>query len=178
MSQADANQLYKQGDYAASAASYSQLLQQTQDAATRSIILSNRAACALAMQDPAAAEADCRAGIALNPVSAKLRLRLAKALTQQQQESAAAAEVAAAVALEKPEQPSSELLQLYQQVTAATGVSDGPPAAADTSSNRTVPVCSCQHIPATSSMSVQHSTSCSQTQGRSHILCWHQAHTR
>jgi hypothetical protein len=133
MSQAEAIQLYKQGDYAAAAASFTQVLNQTQDAATRSIILSNRAACALAMQDPAAAGADCRAGLVLNPLSPKLRLRLAKALTQQQQYSAAAAEVAAVVALEKPKEPSSELLQLYQQVTAATGVSDGSPAAADTS---------------------------------------------
>mgnify|MGYP001807632775 CR=1 FL=1 len=112
MSSSEAHSLYQQGQYAAAAGIYSQLLQRTQDAAARSTILSNRAACALHLGDPAAAEADCRAGLSLNPVSAKLRLKLAKALTQQDQASAAAAEVAAAAALTLPDRPSDELLQL------------------------------------------------------------------
>lgn len=145
MSVSEANSLYQQGFYAAAATIYTEALQQTQDAANRSTILSNRAACALAMQDYIAAEADSRAGLALNPVSAKLRLRLAKALTAQGRLGAAAAEVAAAVALLLPEAPSADLPQLYQQLSAATptpadaassvhsrrGTSDGETAAAD-----------------------------------------------
>lgn len=125
MSSSDALQLYQRGEYAAAAAIYSQLLQQTQDSATRSTILGNRAACSSALNDAAAAEADCRAALALNPVSAKLRLKLAKALASQGRAAAAAIEVAAAVALQLPERPTDEALQLYQQLSAATAAASG-----------------------------------------------------
>lgn len=126
MSKPDANELYKQGHYAAAAASFTELLEQTKDASTHSVILSNRAACALALGDTAGAEADCRAGLALNPVSAKLRYRLAQALWQQEQVGAAAAEIAAAVALLQPDAPTAEMLQLYRQVAAATAYPAAP----------------------------------------------------
>jgi len=140
MSKPDADDLYKQGHYAAAAVSYTELLEQTKEASTRSIILSNRAACALALDDTAGAESDCRAGLTLNPVSAKLRYRLAQALWQQGQDGAAACQIAAAVALLQPAAPTAEMLQLYQQVAAATAVAatptqeqpaDAPAAAAD-----------------------------------------------
>jgi tetratricopeptide (TPR) repeat protein len=117
-----ANELYKQGQFDAAAAAFTELLEQTKEAPARSIIYSNRAACALALNDATCAEADCRAGLALNPVSAKLRYRLAQALWQQQQVGSAAAEIATAVALlqSASEAPAADWLRLYEQVAAAS----------------------------------------------------------
>lgn len=127
----DPNVLYKQGNYEAAAAGYTQLLQKQdshqQDAASRSVLLSNRAACHLALQQRAAAGADCRAGLALNPLSAKLHFRLAKALSDQQADDVteAAAEAAAAAALQLADRGnggglSADVLALYEQLSAAT----------------------------------------------------------
>ena len=114
-------ELYKTGEYAAAAEAYSKGLQlvRPSDASTRALLLSNRAACALALGDTVAAAADCYAGLALTPTNPKLHYRLAKALAQQDLPKAAAA-IAAAVAFLRPEPPSGEFLELYSKLATAT----------------------------------------------------------
>jgi hypothetical protein len=119
------NSLFLQANYLEALSAYSEGLQQVpQQDPTRSILLSNRAACHLALQDAAAAEADCRAGLTLSPTNHKLHYRLAKALVAQQQQGTpdAAAAMAAAVALLQSagQQLTPELEQLYSQIAAAT----------------------------------------------------------
>lgn len=129
-------ELFKAGDYAAAAATYTEGLSLAEvaghgssdrvDAAGRGVLLSNRAAAMLALGDAVAAEADCRAGLQLSPCSFKLQLRLAKALVQRGAVAAAAAAVAAAVALQLPEPPPPELEALYQQVASAVASAAEP----------------------------------------------------
>lgn len=126
------NELYAHTDYAAAAAAYSEGLQQLQHLgsagnAERSTLLSNRAACHLAVGDVAAAEVDCKAGIAL-AATPKLCYRLAKAMMAPSRQdvdvSGAAAAMAAAVALlQLPAGQyvvSEEMMQLYAKIAVLT----------------------------------------------------------
>jgi tetratricopeptide (TPR) repeat protein len=117
------NSLFLHGNYPEAVAAYTEGLQQLQQQdPARSTLLSNRAACHLALGDAAAAEADCRAGLAISPANAKLHYRLATSLARQQQHDTpeAAAAIAAAVALLQPEQPSPQMLHVYNEIAAAT----------------------------------------------------------
>eukprot|EP00775_Hariotina_reticulata_P005368 gene5368-5603_t len=126
------NELYAQADYAGAAAAYSEGLQQLQQLrsagnAERSTLLSNRAACHLAVGNAAAAEADCKAGIA-QAASPKLYYRLAKALMGQSRQDVdlAGASAAMAVAVALLQLPagrcvvSEEMMQLYAKIAVLT----------------------------------------------------------
>eukprot|EP00878_Enallax_costatus_P012633 GHUV01013196.1.p1 GENE.GHUV01013196.1~~GHUV01013196.1.p1 ORF type:complete len:404 (+),score=83.83 GHUV01013196.1:91-1302(+) len=116
------NSLFAAGEYKSAAAVYTEglhQLSQHEDPVIRSVIHSNRAACALALGDIPAAEADCRAGLALDSLSVKLHYRLAKALCQRGRYAEAAVAVACAVSLLQSK-PGTEMLQLYSDIASKT----------------------------------------------------------
>jgi tetratricopeptide (TPR) repeat protein len=131
------NDLFRQGQHAAAAAAYTQGLtaggtHTPSSAAARAVLLSNRAACHLALQDAAAAEQDCRQGLVLDPINAKLYYRLAQALVTQGAAAKAATHMAAAVALMGPAAAaqSPALCDLYSRIQQAAAAAAGVEGAA------------------------------------------------
>jgi hypothetical protein len=76
------NALFAAGDHAGAAALYSEALA-VPDCGCRAALLSNRAACRLALHSPSEAEADARAALEVDPSFCKAHLRLAAALSAQ-----------------------------------------------------------------------------------------------
>ncbi|GLC40177.1 HSP70/90 co-chaperone [Pleodorina starrii] len=138
------NKLFATGDYAGAAAAYSEGLPKNHqdqtskasrvaDVEERATLLCNRAACYLEMRDLAAAEADSRACLQLQPCNIKAHYRLARALPPDHHDASAA--VATAVALCDAASRTTAMLQTYADIAAATVEAAKAEAAATTAAS-------------------------------------------
>ncbi len=120
------NQHFSAGEYAEAAQCYTEGLEQTRglpcmstdQAAQRSTLLANRAACYLKLGQLAKAAADCRECLKHDPCHAKAHFRLAKALPPD--DVAAGTAIAAAYALWDAAARTSDIIETYEAIQHAT----------------------------------------------------------
>ncbi|EFJ39514.1 hypothetical protein VOLCADRAFT_100877 [Volvox carteri f. nagariensis] len=122
------NALFVKGNFIAAAAAYSEGLQSNSSLKTasnlnctvaeeRAILLCNRAACHLELGNAAAAEADCRDCLQLQPCNVKAHYRLARSLPADHPDAAAA--IAIAIALCEPGGRADAMMATYNTIQRA-----------------------------------------------------------